>query len=277
MAEQAKLLSQQVDRLYRTRPDYRLALDFYIFFQKNAEVELESMVLPGFREDSAEERLSLGLPLFEVGELPIDIEAAGRFIGRLAQADFPVMENLLAVVDTFRDRPDDLAWICRVLTAGDGEGLAAWSRARGLDKDLVAVVLKWALRPSFLKLRQAEARHMDDVDWRERVCPICGSGPFMARLEKDGGRTLACRLCGQEWRFPRLKCPFCETEDRSVLSYLSAGDGSGYRIDVCGLCRHYLKVVDSREQEDVLPLELEDLLTQHLDLVARNRGYNNLP
>ena len=276
MSDQARLLPPQVDRLYRSRPDIRPMLDFYIFFQKNAAIEMGAVILPDYRADLGKGRLSLGLPFFEVGELPLDIEAARRFINRLSQADFPVMDTLLVLTGVFSDRPGDLAQACHWLTVGDREALAAWSRDREVDTDLTSVVLKWALAPSLLRLREVEAENIKGADWWESVCPLCGTGPYMARLEKDGGsRTLACRLCGQEWRFPRLKCPFCDTDDRSALSYLSAEDGSGYRIDVCRLCKHYIKTVDSREREDVLPLELEEFLTQHLDLVARDRGFLN--
>ena len=273
MADQSELLARQVERLYRNRPEYRSVLDFYIFFTKNAEVELKSVVLPDYRTDQLDSRLASGQPLFKGEAAPLDLEAARRFIERLSQANFPVMDHLLGLIKVFQDRPDELGPACRRFVSGDRQGLAAWARELGVDGDLMCLVIKWALAPSWSRLREVEAERLKDADWRDMVCPLCGAGPYLARLEKDGSRTLACGLCGQEWRFPRLQCPFCGTDDRSVLSYLSAEDGTGYRIDVCGLCRHYIKTVDSREFEEVLPLELVDLLTQHLDLVARERGY----
>jgi FdhE protein len=124
-----------------------------------------------------------------------------------------------------------------------------------------------------IRLREAVADILKETDWVKNNCMLCGSPPYMARLEKEGARTLACSVCGQEWRFQRLQCPFCETDDRTALAYLSADNDEGYRIDVCRQCKRYIKTVDSREREEVLPMELEDILTQHLDVVAQERGY----
>ena len=274
MADKANPLPPQLDGLYRTNPDLRPMLDFYIFFQKNVETELGSVDLPPFRPDQIQNRLSRSLSGFEAKELPIDIEAARRFIHRLAQADFPVMQNLWELVDVFVDHPQDLAKVCRMFIAGDSNAFAEWSVERRVVPDLASVVIKWALRPSMIRLREAVADHLNNLDWHQSVCPLCGAAPHLARLEKDSARTLACRVCGQEWRFPRLQCPFCGTDDRNSLAYLSADDESGYRIDICRECKRYIKTVDSREREEVLPMELEDILTQHLDLAARDREYS---
>jgi FdhE protein len=89
---------------------------------------------------------------------------------------------------------------------------------------------------------------------------------------EEGRRYLSCATCNVRWSFKRLKCPYCGTEDGEKLSYFTAGDGP-CRVDTCGACSRYIKTRDSRRGHDRVPLEIEDLLTIHLDLLASREGF----
>jgi FdhE protein len=71
----------------------------------------------------------------------------------------------------------------------------------------------------------------------------------------------------------RLICAFCGNTDQESLRYLYSESEKGYRIDVCGKCKKYLKTVDSREiSHEIVPV-VEDIATLHLDMVAEEEGY----
>lgn len=67
----------------------------------------------------------------------------------------------------------------------------------------------------------------------------------------------------------RLRCPFCENENRKDLSYLKAENEDYLRVDLCGRCGQYIKTVDLRELSEAIILPLDDVATWHLDLIAQ--------
>jgi FdhE protein len=57
-----------------------------------------------------------------------------------------------------------------------------------------------------------------------------------------------------------------------MLSYFMVADG-GTRVDTCKACSRYIKTRDSRKGNNEVPLDVEDLLTIHLDLLAAREGF----
>lgn len=113
----------------------------------------------------------------------------------------------------------------------------------------------------------------DFTGWQEGFCPVCGSRAGMAELSgEEGRRLLACSACAFQWPFTRIKCAFCGCEEPQKLSYFTAGEG-GTRVDTCTGCSRYIKTRDSRKANSDVPLEIEDLLTIHLDLLASREGF----
>jgi formate dehydrogenase maturation protein FdhE len=108
------------------------------------------------------------------------------------------------------------------------------------------------------------------------LCPGCGSAAGMAVLRaEDGARRLLCLLCGEAWLAPRLMCASCGTRDQAQLGMVAVAKDDPRWIEVCDLCRRYLKTVD----EGRLPAghtfvpRVEDARTLHLDLIAEREGY----
>lgn len=109
--------------------------------------------------------------------------------------------------------------------------------------------------------------------WQESFCPVCGARPGMAELSgEEGRRMLSCSACTFSWPFKRLTCAYCGCDDPEKLSYFTAGDGAT-RVDTCKACSRYIKTRDSRKGGSDVPLEMEDLLTIHLDLLAAKEGF----
>ena len=109
--------------------------------------------------------------------------------------------------------------------------------------------------------------------WQASTCPICGSRAGMAELRgEEGRRMLSCSACSFSWPFRRLACAYCSCDDPEKLSYFTAGEGAT-RVDTCKACSRYIKTRDSRKGDNDVPLEVEDLLTLHLDLLASREGF----
>jgi FdhE protein len=137
-------------------------------------------------------------------------------------------------------------------------------------------ILSHAVRP-FMKLyaRQVSAFY-DPEQWHKGTCPVCGAKPTLALLEKeDKKRYLYCGLCEVRWRFQRLGCPYCLSQESRFFTVDSMEQ---YRVYYCDNCHGYIKTVnESMVDSGSLDLFWEDINTIHLDLLAMQEGYVNRP
>jgi FdhE protein len=139
----------------------------------------------------------------------------------------------------------------------------------GLNSALLGFVLNNALHP-FLRAYAKVASPFVDLDiWFRPRCPICNGRPDFAALAKETGtRILLCARCDFEWRFWRNTCPFCGCEEPLRIKY-STSDDQVYRLYTCEQCQGYIKTIDLRMVDDTRILPVERILTQMLDVAAR--------
>ena len=141
--------------------------------------------------------------------------------------------------------------------------------------DLVELFIEESLRPA---LEQVVARHGDAVaksGWSEGYCPICGREPKIGEIRgEEETRYLFCNQCGFQWSFRRIRCPFCGNEEQQTLAYFTIEGDERYRVDVCNACKRYIKIVDFRETNRKADMDVEDIATLHLDMLANDEGYD---
>jgi FdhE protein len=139
----------------------------------------------------------------------------------------------------------------------------------------VELFIEESLRPA---LEKVAARYGDAVrkaDWAEGYCPVCGREPKIGEIrDEEGSRYLFCNQCGFEWNYLRIKCPFCGNEEQQSLAYFTIEGDERYRVDVCNECKRYIKIVDFREAKQKADLDVEDIATLHLDMLANDEGYD---
>jgi FdhE protein len=139
--------------------------------------------------------------------------------------------------------------------------------------DLIELFLEESLRPSLEIVAQKYAEVIARAGWTEGYCPICGKEPKIGQIRGEEGRYLFCNQCGFEWHFLRIKCPFCSNEEQQSLAYFTVEGDEQYRVDVCNECKRYIKIVDFRESKREPNLDVEDIATLHLDILANEEGY----
>ena len=169
-------------------------------------------------------------------------------------------------------------WLA-LLFQEDGQPFIRAAESCGLDPEILLFLFLAAWKP-FLRgqaLALTRDPELDWATWSKSYCPVCGGMPLLAYLEEGGKRFGTCSLCEFTWALPRFVCPYCENTDQQKFRYFFSEKEKGLRLEVCEACRHYLKIIDLREwMLDPLPL-LDDLVTTHLDLWARNMGYQRIP
>jgi len=142
--------------------------------------------------------------------------------------------------------------------------------------DLIDLFLEESLRPELECVAEKYGQVVDKSHWTEGYCPICGKEPKIGEIRngEEGERYLFCHQCGFKWYFRRIKCPFCGNEEQHSLAYFAVEGEERYRVDVCNKCRRYIKMVDLPNASEEVDLDVEDIATLHLDMIAYDEGYN---
>lgn len=142
--------------------------------------------------------------------------------------------------------------------------------------DLIDLFLEESLRPELECVAEKYGKVVDKEHWTEGYCPICGKEPKIGEIRNgdEGERYLFCHQCGFKWYFHRIKCPFCGNEEQHSLAYFAVEGEERYRVDVCNKCRRYIKMVDLPDTAEEVDLDVEDIATLHLDMIAFDEGYN---
>ncbi len=270
-------LIQHIDRLILQRPASKAAL---APFRELAL--LMAQVMPDIKPVAFEKGIrdiqqQEGFPLFSKEGLPLDFDAASdllrKFLAHLAETDRDDTGGLKTALKHAEANSEWTGDLFRAILKQDGKALSRIAEGVDLDAKTLLFLGHIALRPSIHLLRDALTGDIDKNGWDHGYCPLCGSQPDMAYFSKTGKRYLHCEFCGEEWPYSRIKCPFCNTQDQEKLGYFEAEEEEGFRVYFCRECLRYLKTIDKKAFEEVAPLELENLATIHLDLLANENGF----
>ncbi len=214
-----------------------------------------------------------GKPLFNPEELSLDWEPVKNLYRELVQqlkARPEGLRQIEGLEQALVEGPDGTPILMRAVLSSDLNAIEATAKELKIDPPVLALLLHLSMRPALLAAAQAAKSRLDLTKWHYGHCPVCGSAPRLADLSGEGGkRTLHCSLCETAWPYVRLRCPFCENENRKDLSYLKAENEDYLRVDLCSRCGQYLKTIDLRELPGAIILPLDDVATWHLDLIAQ--------
>ncbi|MBW2038560.1 MAG: formate dehydrogenase accessory protein FdhE [Deltaproteobacteria bacterium] len=260
------------------RPIYREILDFYaqvLEEQGRVRPQLKIRALD-LDKKLVKSRQHSGVPLLQREEFEIDLEAAKGLFHALCLigqgATQKMGEEIPKIVKVLQNDKLNLEHL--LSRHYDGDYLDQEAERWGFDMGIFFFLVKASVRPSLEAQMEQLRGSIDLEEWLQRYCPICGSSPQMAELRDEGGkRYLQCSLCGCHWRWERLACPYCHNKAFDSLHYLFSEEEEAYRVDLCDRCKGYIKTVDSRKLDYEPYLDLEDVVTIHLDLLALEKGY----
>jgi FdhE protein len=223
------------------------------------------------------EKIEKGFPLLNPSDLRVNVEQTVEFmrgiIEVLSRKGLENSEYLQKIGMALQEGTIDPATLFGAILERRRAPIDDISGVLTVPAPLVEYVFELPLRVA-LENFSAGFGAEDFSRWQESICPICGSRPGMAELAgEEGRRMLSCSACSFNWQFKRLACAYCGCDDPEKLSYFTAGEGAT-RVDTCKDCSRYIKTRDGRKGGSDVPLEVEDLLTIHLDLLASREGYD---
>lgn len=218
-------------------------------------------------------KMSGGLPLIDFTQNKIDLSQPRQYFFKLLEI-------------AKKRSPDETERILKDLDEGslDYERMVRDSFVRESEQqtpeeeerifDLLGLFVEESLRPALEMVAEKYHDVIEKSEWAEGYCPVCSKEPKIAELrEEEGFRYLYCNQCGFEWNYLRIKCPFCGNDDQQELAYFTIEGEEKYRVDVCNNCKRYIKTVDFRKTMEKANLDVEDIATLHLDILASEEGY----
>ncbi len=277
MSKQLEKIKKHIAQLKKKNPAYNEILNFYEkVLQKQEAIELTLNVNPvETGKDLKALQIKEGFPLLNKEDFILDIPSSVILFESLCQigknATSKMKKNIKKIEKAVRDSKLNIEKLLK--KHSDSAYQAEIIKNLKLDKTILSFLTQMSIKPSIhANVAQLKDR-VDLKNWLRGYCPICGSFPQMSELKGEGQRFFACSFCGFEWPSERLKCPFCENKDHKSLHYFHEEGKEIYRVDVCNKCRQYIKTVDSRKLNFEPDLDLEDITTIHLDILASEKGF----
>lgn len=253
-------------------------------------LEESGFVLPPWRPERAQQGAPLLAGASLNGLFPLLRESAGTLLPLLTA--LPGMNEHGDALAAFFGNEELCMRAADTLLTGHETALAEAAQQIQMPPAVLLFALEVVVGPV---LRTLAARY--DAPWDERpsswmqgFCPVCGSFPSIAYLDKrvfdeknaflaggGGKKHMHCALCGTEWHFRRGACPSCGKEGSGVMEFLrESEDSRGERIDWCTKCRSYCPTVDLRERGGIPDMDAMALGMMHMDIVAAQKGLTPL-
>ena len=215
-----------------------------------------------------------GTPLLAGAHIPVDEHHVDRWVRRLLALAGEAGSNAIPLRASARDGDLDTVALLEAALNNDGDRLDGIARSHGLGPETLGAVAPLAALPPLQALRRRFGAAADPR-WSEGGCPVCGGWPALAEQRGlERARRLRCGRCGGDWAQPGIRCPFCDAaghEHRAAL--VSEEDRESRRVEICSVCRGYLKNVSTLRAWAGDEVCLADLATIDLDLVAVEREY----
>jgi FdhE protein len=227
------------------------------------------------------QKMQGGLPLIDLAGRTYDLSKPRQYFDSLITiADKRIPEVSQNIADIIKN--SDFDWEKNIRASFECKpdnhetGAAQGDHEDENNIDLIELFLEESLRPELEFIARKYESIVKKYEWSEGYCPICGKEPKIGEIreEEDGKRYLFCHQCGFKWHFQRIKCPFCGNDEQHTLAYFEVEGEERYRVDVCNKCRRYVKTVELPKSSEEPNMDVEDITTLHLDMIAYDEGYN---
>jgi FdhE protein len=222
--------------------------------------------------------LSQGLPLLPLvpPQLPVTLYFRDLAEYRALLARFqPELAGELADQGRALDgaAPSVRERLAGALLRGDTAAILEIAGALGVAPERLYFLGELALRPYLGTYAERLESVADFTGYHGGRCPVCGRQAHMGRIDADNLKHLHCPACEHSWRFGRSECANCGCTDAAQLGFFTVEGDDEHRVEHCGDCGHYLKVINQRIRARAVDVFVTDAATYHLDQLAETEGY----
>jgi len=267
--------------LRKQRPAYAEILEFYeqVFVAQEicknqidiAPIEISDEI----RSVKAREKF----PLIDISEFRIDMHAATDLFTIICQIATSSTERLATSAQKLLGALDadlDSKTLFSNLLNPNDTRIQAVAKKLNIETNILTFVTYSSVKPALTLCAEQLSMYLDKEDpWQKGYCPICGSPPVLSMLDGEGERSLICSFCWYNWPVKRIFCPFCDLHDSKTFHYFFSKEEKEYRVYTCESCNRYIKTIDSRKIDRIAYPPLEQVVTLHLDMQARQKGFKS--
>jgi FdhE protein len=191
-----------------------------------------------------------------------------------ALADGGAGDSARHIRDAVVDKHLDAGSLLSVSLARHQAAIRTSAQHMGFAPDLLWLIGELASSPlaHHLQDRVVGSGPRTDTGGRPQYCPFCGSWPVFIELI-DGARVLRCSYCALDWPQHLLRCVYCGNAGEDFVAAAPDVSQPQRRVELCGSCSGYTKVIDVTSPTPFPLLAIEDLATLPLDRGAMERGY----
>jgi len=222
-------------------------------------------------------RLSQGYPWLTEDEIAAFVHPKGdslkAAIKTLLQVFPSIKLEVLLLSEALFNGVADIQSCVKYLVEGREDDLTTLAEKIKIHPIALKFMLGQIIKPFVEKRTEELGDLIKDIPWFQGYCPICGTYPELSYLKgKEGQRWLRCSLCGHDWRFDRMTCPYCgEADERREFLYV---EGTEYQwVEFCSNCNRYIVGIDLRKRES-MRTDVAAIGMVHLDAIAQQKGFH---
>jgi formate dehydrogenase maturation protein FdhE len=186
-----------------------------------------------------------------------------------ALAESGAGESALHIRDAIVANGIDADSLLSVSLARNQKAIRTSALHMGFSPDLVWLIGELGSAPLAHHL---SAGLQASLEWDRGYCPFCGSWPTFIEAHDDA-HMLRCSYCALGWFLQSHRCVYCGNAGEDFVAAAPDVNQPQRRVELCGQCSGYTKVVDVPQPTPFPLLAIEDLATVNLDQGAMNRGY----
>lgn len=246
----------------------------------DASTSLDDTISLTLASDVVSNKWHRGVPLMRNETVPIPRVLDG-LVPRICDvlAEGGAGESARHIRDAVTDRSLDADSLLHVSLARNQEAIRTSAIHMGLSPDLLWLIGELASSPLAHHLQHRVAGpHLHSStgvtpqEWDRGYCPFCGSWPALIEAQ-DAARNLRCSYCALGWTLDARRCVYCGNSGEDFVTAATDVHEPRQRVELCGSCSGYTKVIDVLTPTPFPLLAIEDLATMPLDRSAMDRGY----
>jgi len=159
-------------------------------------------------------------------------------------------------------------------SGGENKTVEHWGDDLKVSPSNASFLLSLTARVLLEHRAREASKALGEFTWEKGYCPVCGEFPSIALIEEEGGkRFLHCSSCGQDWRFTRVVCPYCEKEASKEMDYFYVENKTQESAFVCDQCKKYLVTLYRAGRLHARDMDISAISLVHLDMIMQEKGY----
>jgi FdhE protein len=272
-------IDQMIDRAAEQNPHAtELLKALGPIIERQRQLAADSLLAAIDFSSVSKEKLKAGVPVIRQVHFLTEAEDLKKITLTLAKAVIEGMPNLSEGMERFCDLVEKgkivPADYFKTSTEDSKSPVENWNKDLKVSPSNASLLMSLVGRVVLEQRAKEATAELGEFAWEKGFCPICGEFPSIALIEEQGGkRFLHCSSCGNDWRFTRVVCPYCEKEASKEMDYFYIADKTQESAFVCDDCKKYLVTLYRAGNLLARDMDISAISLVHLDMIMQDKGY----